>query len=45
MRPHVRGHFGDMLLAVMRHPAMLLYMNNTASFGSDNPAGRRRIAA
>ena len=30
IRPHVTGRFGDMLLAVMRHPAMLLYLDNAA---------------
>jgi uncharacterized protein (DUF1800 family) len=41
IRPHVTGRFGAMLLAVMRHPAMLLYLNNAFSIGPDSPAGRR----
>ncbi|MDE2581235.1 MAG: DUF1800 domain-containing protein [Rhodospirillales bacterium] len=41
IRPHVTGRFGAMLLAVMRHPAMLLYLNNAGSIGPDSPAGRR----
>ncbi|HEY0185743.1 MAG TPA: DUF1800 domain-containing protein [Rhodopila sp.] len=41
IRPHVTGRFGDMLLAVMRHPAMLLYLDNAASFGPDSPLGQR----
>ncbi len=41
IRPHVAGRFGDMLLAVMRHPAMLLYLDNAASIGPDSVAGRR----
>lgn len=41
IRPHVTGHFGAMLLAVMRHPAMLLYLNNAFSIGPDSLAGRR----
>jgi uncharacterized protein (DUF1800 family) len=41
IRPHVTGQFGDMLLAVMRHPAMLLYLDNASSFGPDSPLGRR----
>ncbi len=41
IRPHVTGRFRDMLLAVMRHPAMLLYLNNAQSVGPDSPAGRR----
>jgi uncharacterized protein (DUF1800 family) len=28
IRPHVRGKFADMLLAVETHPAMLLYLDN-----------------
>jgi uncharacterized protein (DUF1800 family) len=41
IRPHVTGHFAYMLLAVMRHPAMLLYLDNVASIGPDGPAGAR----
>ena len=39
IRPHVTGRFGDMLLAVMRHPAMLMYLDNAGSVGPDSPAG------
>jgi uncharacterized protein (DUF1800 family) len=31
IRPHVGGYFGDMLLAVTRHPAMILYLDNHLS--------------
>jgi uncharacterized protein (DUF1800 family) len=41
IRPHVTGSFGDMLLAVVRHPAMLIYLDNVASVGPDSVAGRR----
>jgi uncharacterized protein (DUF1800 family) len=41
IRPHVSGRFGDMLLAVMRHPAMLLYLDNASSFGPDSPVGQK----
>lgn len=41
IRPHVAGRFEDMLLAVMRHPAMLGYLDNNVSIGPDSPAGRR----
>ncbi len=41
IRPHVAGQFGDMLLAVMRHPAMLVYLDNAASVGPNSLAGRR----
>ncbi len=40
IRSHVLGHFGDMLLAVETHPAMLLYLDNARSIGPDSPAGR-----
>jgi hypothetical protein len=41
IRPHVTGCFGAMLLAVMRHPAMLMYLDNAGSVGPDSPAGLR----
>jgi hypothetical protein len=41
IRPHVTGRFQDMVLAVMRHPAMLLYLDNAASIGPDSEAGQR----
>jgi uncharacterized protein (DUF1800 family) len=41
IRPHVTGRFQDMVLAVMRHPAMLLYLDNAGSVGPDSPAGER----
>ena len=42
IRPHVNGRFGEMLLAVMRHPAMLLYLDNAQSGGPDSRAGERQ---
>ncbi len=42
IRPHVTGRFQDMLLAVMRHPAMLLYLDNAQSVGPSSPAGLRQ---
>src|SRR5579875_764089 len=42
IRPHVTGRFADMLFAVARHPAMLLYLDNAVSIGPDSIAGRRR---
>jgi uncharacterized protein (DUF1800 family) len=42
IRPHVNGRFADMLLAVMRHPAMLIYLDNQQSFGPNSRAGQRR---
>ncbi len=46
IRPHVFGHFKDMLLATARHPAMLFYLDNWQSqVPRDDlpvPAGVRR---
>lgn len=42
IRPHVTGRFADMLLAVTRHPAMLMYLDNAESIGPGSPAGIRR---
>ena len=41
IRPHVLGRFSDMLLAVESHPAMLHFLDNVHSVGSDSPAGQR----
>lgn len=40
IRPHVTGRFADMLVAVTRHPAMLIYLNNNASVGPNSAASR-----
>src|SRR5260221_215884 len=42
IRPHVTGHFADMLLAVARHPGMGFYLDNVQSIGPNSPFGRRR---
>jgi uncharacterized protein (DUF1800 family) len=42
IRPHLNQHFEDMLLAVVQHPAMLLYLDNVQSLGPDSRAGKRR---
>jgi len=42
IRPYVTGRFSDMLLAVARHPAMLVYLDNGQSFGPDSLAGMRQ---
>jgi uncharacterized protein (DUF1800 family) len=42
IRPFVTGNFVDMLLAVTRHPAMLIYLDNQASVGPDSRLGLRR---
>ena len=41
IRPHVTGRFADMLLAVMRHPAMISYLNQERSAGPASIAGLR----
>ncbi len=40
IRPHVLGKFRDMLHAVERHPAMLLYLDQAQSVGPNSPLGR-----
>ena len=40
IRPRVTGHFQDMLLAVEKHPAMLLYLDNAVSIGPNSRAAR-----
>jgi uncharacterized protein (DUF1800 family) len=42
IRPHVLGHFGDMLKAVEQHPAMLFFLDNQQSLGADSRAGQNR---
>src|SRR3954471_20423060 len=41
IRPHATGRFSDLLLAVMRHPAMLLYLDNAGSAGPNSQGARR----
>jgi uncharacterized protein (DUF1800 family) len=40
IRPHVTGNFADLLLAVEKHPAMLLYLDNAGSIGPNSKAAR-----
>ena len=42
IRPFVTGRFRDMLGAVMHHPAMLAYLDNTMSVGPESPAGQKQ---
>jgi uncharacterized protein (DUF1800 family) len=47
IRPHITGKFGDLLMAVETHPAMLLYLDQAQSIGPDSRLGeaaRRRNA-
>ena len=41
IRPHILGKFEDMLLAVARHPGMLMYLDNAGSTGPGSQAGQR----
>lgn len=41
IRPHILGRFADMLLAVERHPAMLLYLDQAVSIGPNSAFGQR----
>ncbi|MDP3762021.1 MAG: DUF1800 domain-containing protein [Ramlibacter sp.] len=41
IRPNVMGRFEDLLLAVVRHPAMLLYLDQAQSIGPGSAAAQR----
>ncbi|SAK78513.1 DNA-directed DNA polymerase B [Caballeronia hypogeia] len=41
IRPHVLGRFEDMLIAVERHPAMQIFLDQPRSTGPDSPAAER----
>ena len=42
IRPYACGRFADMLRAVCRHQAMLLYLDNAISVGPDSRFGQQR---
>ncbi|MGZ9100745.1 MAG: DUF1800 domain-containing protein [Brevundimonas sp.] len=42
IRPHVFGRFEDLAVAAETHPAMLMYLDQSASVGPNSVAGRRR---
>ncbi|MGA7807954.1 DUF1800 domain-containing protein, partial [Bradyrhizobium sp.] len=42
IRPHVLGRFTDLLLAVEGHPAMLVYLDNLVSMGTNSTTGMIR---
>lgn len=44
IRPHVLGRFEDMLLAVERHPAMQIYLDQVRSIGPGSQQARRAAA-
>lgn len=41
IRPHVTAPFATLLKAAVRHPAMLVYLNQDSSVGPDSAFGRR----
>lgn len=41
IRPHVLGRFEDLLMAAVRHPAMLLYLDQATSIGPHSTAARQ----
>lgn len=41
IRPYVLGNFVDLLLAVEKHPAMLMYLDQVKSIGPNSPATAR----
>lgn len=44
IRPHVMGRFADMVQAVERHPAMLLFLDQAQSVGPGSPPAQRAAA-
>jgi len=42
IRNRLGGNFAGLLLAVLRHPAMLIYLDNHLSMGADSQLGRQR---
>jgi uncharacterized protein (DUF1800 family) len=40
IRPNVNGRFVDLLSAAVRHPAMIAFLDNQLSIGTDSPAAR-----
>jgi uncharacterized protein (DUF1800 family) len=41
IRPHVTGNFADLLLAAVKHPAMIVYLDNQRSVGPNSKLGKR----
>ncbi|NRA86122.1 MAG: DUF1800 domain-containing protein [Rhizobiales bacterium] len=42
IRPYIMGNFSQMLLAVTKHPAMQLFLDNYKSVGPNSRLGKRR---
>jgi uncharacterized protein (DUF1800 family) len=40
IRPHVNGRFVDLLTAAVKHPAMIVFLDNQLSAGADSAAAR-----
>lgn len=45
IRPNVTGPFANLLSAAIRHPAMILYLDNQRSIGPNSRLGRRAARA
>ncbi len=41
IRPHIFGKFGDLLKSAVKHPAMLLYLDQAQSAGPESPLAQR----
>lgn len=41
VRPHVSGRFVELLMAVEKHPAMIVYLDNQRSIGPNSRLGKR----
>ncbi|MCP5433049.1 MAG: DUF1800 domain-containing protein [Alphaproteobacteria bacterium] len=41
IHPHVTGKFADMLMAAIKSPAMLIFLDNHVSVGPNSPFGRK----
>ena len=41
IRPHISGHFADLLKAAVTHPSMLFYLDQNASIGPNSQVGQR----
>jgi uncharacterized protein (DUF1800 family) len=42
IRPHIMGRFEDLLIAAVRHPAMLVYLDQATSFGPGSAIAQRQ---
>jgi uncharacterized protein (DUF1800 family) len=42
IRPHILGHFSELLKAAVTHPSMIFYLNQNTSIGPNSPTGLRQ---